>query len=383
MSASPKPRMVWFDANRVCAAMGVVLIHSTTDFSGSAFPKVTPDERLVPVILRSIAEFSGSEMFFTFSLFLIAMKLDRRRLEYRPAIAEQARRLLVPFAVWTLFYIFFRLVKADAFHYGDHIRDEIGVWQNWLGYFLLGEAQYHMHFLPTLFLLFLFYPVMKLAMRYPILGLSLFATLGVMHYVQGFIWGLPVTDLVRDGLIRATKVLGYVGYGMAAFALYGLWKDGIPRGESHLIRRGALFFALTAYVATLPFYGSALMSGTWGARDGWSFYGHFLMPLFMFCLFMGLQYGEWSPRWSRLARYTFGVYLAHPMMVDLYDVAVYRSGLDLSPAALVILRFAVVLPVTFGFVVLLSRLKATAWTIGLGPAPWEWRRAGASAASGE
>lgn len=383
MSVSKKPRMVWFDANRVCAAIGVVLIHCTTDFSGGAFPSASPEDRAVPVFLRSLAEFSGSEMFFTFSLFLMAMKLDRRRQDYGPSIREQARRLLVPFAVWTLFYIFFRLVKAETFNYGDHIRDQISVWQNWLGYFVLGNAQYHMHFLPTLFLLFLFYPVMKLGMRYPILGLSLFATLGVMHYVQGFIWGLPVTDLVRDGLIRATKVIGYVGYGLAAFALYGLWKDGIPRGESHLIRRGALFFALTAYVATLPFYGAALVNGSWGARDGWSFYGHFLMPLFMFCLFMGLQYGEWSPRWSRLARYTFGVYLAHPMVVDLFDVAVYRAGLGLSPASLVILRFVLVLPVTFGIVVLLSRLKATAWTIGLGPAPWEWRRAGASVTSGD
>jgi peptidoglycan/LPS O-acetylase OafA/YrhL len=375
MSQASKPRMVWFDANRVCAAIGVVLIHSTTDFAGGVFPKASVDDRIVPVFLRSIAEFSGSEMFFTFSLFLMAMKLDRRRLSYGAAIAEQAQRLLVPFAFWTFFYIFFRLVKADAFHYGDHIRDQISVWQNWIGYFVLGNAQYHMHFLPTLFLLFLFYPVMKLGMRYPMLGLSLFATLGVMHYVQGFIWGLPVSDLTRDLLIRGTKVMGYVGYGFAAFALYGLWKDGIPRGESHLIRRGALFFAALAYLATLPFFGAAVISGLWGARENWSFYGHFLMPMFMFCVFMGLQYGEWSPRWSKLAKYTFGVYLAHPMVIDLFDVATYAAGLSLQPWALVVSRFVIVLPLTFGFILLLSRMQLTAWTIGLGPAPWQWGHA--------
>jgi surface polysaccharide O-acyltransferase-like enzyme len=41
MSALMKPmaasdRMVWFDANRSLAAFGVVLIHCTTDFAGSA-----------------------------------------------------------------------------------------------------------------------------------------------------------------------------------------------------------------------------------------------------------------------------------------------------------------------------------------------------------
>ena len=93
-----KNRLVWFDANRVCAALGVVLIHSTTDFSGGVFPNATPEERIVPVLLRSVAEFSGSEMFFFFSLFLMAMRVDRNRPAYGAAMATQAERLLVPFA---------------------------------------------------------------------------------------------------------------------------------------------------------------------------------------------------------------------------------------------------------------------------------------------
>ena len=79
MNAQAKPRLTWFDANRVFAAMGVVLIHSTADFSGQAYPAATVGERVGPVILRSIAEFSGSEMFFLFSLFLMAMRVDRGR----------------------------------------------------------------------------------------------------------------------------------------------------------------------------------------------------------------------------------------------------------------------------------------------------------------
>jgi surface polysaccharide O-acyltransferase-like enzyme len=382
MSASAKPRLVWFDANRVCAAMGVVLIHSTTDFSGGVFPKAEPMERLVPVALRSIAEFSGSEMFFFFSLFLMAMRVDRRMPAYKPAIAEQARRLLVPFAVWTVFYAFFRLLKADAFHYLPYVLEQLGDWKVWLGYFLLGKSQYHMHFLPTLFALFMFYPVMRLAMRYPILGLALFATLGAMNHVQTYIWSLQLDPDLRDYLLRATKILGYVGYGLAAFALYGLWRDGIPRGESKLIRRGAFYFAAMAYAATLPFYGYALFNGQWGVRQGWDFYGHFLMPLFMFALFMGGQYRDWSPVWSKLARYTFGVYLVHPMVIDIYDVAVSKAGLVplLEPWMIVLSRFVLVLPLSLLVAMGLSRIRLFAWTIGLGPSPWEWGRGRRAAA---
>jgi len=376
MVKQPKPRLVWFDANRVCAAMGVVLIHCTTDFSGGVFPDATAAERAVPVFLRSIAEFSGSEMFFFFSLFLMAMRIDRHRPDYAPAMREQARRLLIPFAVWTVFYAFFRLIKADAFGYAPQMWQQITDPGSWMGYFILGKSQYHMHFLPTLFMIFLFYPVMRLALRFPILGISLFATLGAMHHVQDYIWSLGLEPGLRDYLIRATKVMGYVGYGLAAFALYGLWRDGIPRGESRVIRRGAFYFAAVAYMATLPFFGTALASGAWGIREGWSFYGHFLMPLFMFALFMGGQYRDWSPRWSWLSQYTFGVYLVHPLVIDLYDVLVVSVGLSalMSPWMVVSSRFVIVLPAALLLTVGLSRWQPTAWTIGLGPAPWEWGR---------
>lgn len=372
MSGKPKSRLIWFDANRVYAAMGVVLIHATTDFSGQPFPDATVGERVVPVFLRSLGEFSGSEMFFFFSLFLMAMRVDRHRPTYREAITSQAQRLLIPFAFWTLFYAIFRLAKAEAFGYAPYYLEQLSQRETWIAFFLLGKSQYHMHFLPTLFAIFLFFPVMRLAMRYPVLGVMLFATLGAMDHVQRFVWSLELDPLTRDYLIRITKVWGYVGYGLAAFAIYSLWKDGLPRGESRLIRRGAYYFASMAYLATLPFFGHALLEGQWGVRAGWDYYGHFLMPLFMFCIFLGGQYFIDNPRWSELAKYTFGVYLVHPMLIDLFDIALFKSGLSglVSLALMVTLRFAIVLPAAFALSWLIGRIGLLAWTIGLGPTPW-------------
>lgn len=372
--ATKRPRMIWFDANRVMAACGVVLIHSTADFGGQAFQKASEGARFVPVFLRSIGEFSGSEMFFFFSLFLMAMRVDSKLPPYRTAIAQQASRLLVPFAVWTVFYAFFRLLKADAFNYAPHIWEQLGQWQSWVGYFLLGKAQYHMHFLPTLFVLFMFFPVMRLAMRYPVLGATLLLTLGIMNSVQGYLWSVDMDADLREYLVRIVKVFGYVGYGFAAFALYGLWKDGIARGESRLIRRGGLYFAAMAYLATLPFYGAALQTGVWGVREGWAFYGHFLMPILMFCLFIGGQHLDWSPLWSKLAKFTFGIYLVHPMVIDVFDVIVVKSGLSnvMEPWMIVSSRYLFALPMSLAVAIGISKVKALAWTIGLGPAPWAW-----------
>ncbi|WP_375279829.1 acyltransferase [Pseudooctadecabacter sp.] len=376
MAASRKPRLVWFDANRVFAAIGVVLIHSSTDFGGNPFAEATQGERLIPVFLRSLGEVSGSEMFFMFSLFLMAMRIDKKMPGYAETIATQAKRLLVPFVFWAVFYAFFRLLKADTFNYAPYIWDQLGQVQSWVGYLILGNSQYHMHFLPTLFVLLLFYPVMRSATRYPILGLTVVITIGVMNNLQSFVWGLDISSDLRDYVLRALKVFGYVGYGMAAFAIYGLWNDGIPRGESRLIRRAGLYFAALAYLATLPFFYTALVSGAWGVRSGWDFYGHFLMPVFVFTVFMGGQYLTWSDRWSQLARYSFGVYLVHPLVIDLFDVTVYSTGLSqhMAPAALVLIRFAVALPLSLALTIGLSRLRPLAWTIGLGPTPWDIAR---------
>jgi surface polysaccharide O-acyltransferase-like enzyme len=377
MANAQKPRLVWFDANRVFAAFGVVLIHSTTDFSGQAFANADADARLLPVFLRSIGEFSGSEMFFMFSLFLMAMRVDKKLPSYGSAIATQAQRLLVPFVFWAVFYAFFRLMKAETFNYGPYIWDQLGQVQNWVGYFVLGSSQYHMHFLPTLFALFLFYPLMRTATRYPVLGLTLVFTLGVMNNTQAFVWGLDLDPILRSYVIRALKILGYVGYGMAAFAIYGLWRDGIPRGESRLIRRCGFFFAATAYVATLPFYFVAFDTGSWGIRGGWDFYGHFLMPIFVLFIFMGGQFLQWSAKWSKLARYTFGIYLVHPLVIDVFDVTIYSLGFAdmMSPSLIVLSRFAFALPMSFAVAFAISRIGVLAWTIGLGPNPWQMIKA--------
>ncbi|AGI67016.1 putative membrane protein [Octadecabacter antarcticus 307] len=308
-----------------------------------------------------------------FSLFLMAMRVDKKMLAYGSAIAIQAQRLLVPFIFWTIFYAFFRLLKADAFNYAPYIWDQLGQVQSWVGYLILGKSQYHMHFLPTLFALLLFYPVMRTATRYPILGLTVVITIGVMNNAQGFLWGLDIDPELRNYLIRALKIFGYVGYGMAAFAIYGLWNDGIPRGESRLIRRCGFYFAALAYVATLPFYNVAFETGSWGIRAGWDFYGHFLIPIFVFIIFIGSQYLQWSDRWTKLARYTFGIYLVHPLVIDLFDVAVFKTGLYqvMEPWMIVVGRFAFALPMSFAVAIGLSRLTPLAWTIGLGPNPWQ------------
>ena len=379
MTAPPPPppppppgrgRMVWLDPTLFSPPLGAVLIPATADTAGQAFGQSPPAERVVPVLLRCIAEFSGSEMFFVFSLFLLALKLDKRNLVYGQTVAENARRLLVPFVAWTVFYAVFRLAKASAFGYSDAILGQLVDWRQWVAYFTLGSAQYHLHFLPTLFCLVLFYPVMRSATRYPLVGLGVVGTLAAMDFVNGWLWGNVSDPMLRDYLLRFVKTLGYVGYGFAAFSLYGIWQRGIGREDSRLLFRLGVFAAAIAFGVGLVWAAQVIGSGTWVTRVGPTFWAHFLMPLAVIVAFMGTQYQGWSPRFTWLARFTFGIYLIHPVFIDLYDITALSLGLDLNPTVMVVTKFAIVAPLSLLASMQIARLGSIAWLIGLGPLPF-------------
>ena len=367
-AASPQ-RLAWIDALRVYAALGVVLIHTTTDFAGQPFAGASPGQRVGPAALRMVGELSGSELFFLFSLFLLAWKLDRRNLSWAALALDQAKRLLVPFLAWTIFYAFFRLCKAAEFNYSAAIVSELGQAKYWAQYLVLGSAQYQLHFLPSFFLLSLFFPLIRAGERYPLAGFFLIPALFIMNDVQGWLWGNVWDPDIRDYLVRAVKILCYTGYGLAAFALFGVWKRQLDKPASEAIARLAILSSIILFMGTLAYAGVLVAKGNWGVRPPTAFYAHFLLPVAVFSIFLGLQHRSWSPIYSRLARFSFGLYLVHPIFIDAIDIALHRSSLTLDPTIMVVGKFVVAVPLAFALSALIGRFTATAWLIGLGPVP--------------
>ena len=369
LSGGKPQRLAWIDALRVYAALGVVLIHTTTDFAGQPFAEASPGQRVGPAALRMVGELSGNELFFLFSLFLLAWKLDRRNLSWTASALDQAKRLLIPFLAWTIFYAFFRLCKATEFSYSAAIVSELGQVKYWAQYLILGSAQYQLHFLPSFFLIGLFFPLIRAAERYPFAGFFLVPALIIMNDVHGWLWGNVQNPDVRDYLVRAVKILCYTGYGLAAFALFGVWKRQLDKPASEAIARLAILSSGILFMGTLAYAGALVATGSWGIRPPIPFYAHFLLPVAIFSIFLGLQHRAWNPIYSRLARYSFGLYLVHPIFIDAIDIALHRSGLTLDPTIMVVGKFVVAVPLAFAFSVVVGRFTASAWLIGLGPVP--------------
>jgi hypothetical protein len=204
-----------------------------------------------------------------------------------------------------------------------------------------------------------------------------------MNDVQGWIWGNIADPMTRDLLLRAVKILGYSGYGLAAFSLYGLWKSKMSAAAASDMLRFCLLASFLFFLATVPYGALLVKTGTWAIRPSVSLYAHLLIPIAVFGVFLGTQYRAWSPWYARIARYTFGFYLAHPIAIDLYDVVLHRLGWQIDPTIMVLTKFLFAVPITLAFSIALSRLRLTAWLIGLGPVPRPWQSGGLRMSAGK
>lgn len=353
------------DCLRLIAGLSMVALHATADPQGLPWPDHPPEARAAPLYLRAVLYTARTELFLIIALFLLLLAGERRPRSYRATVAEQARRLLLPFLVWTGFYALYGLIKAQAFGYLGPALAELANPVAWLRYLLLGGVKYHMHFLPTLFVLILAYPLYRLAQRQPALGLAIGLCLAVRHWLDALIyanfWGSDALPF----LIRSVKLLTYTGYGMLAGAALGLWQRGAltaRRWLAPLILLGVLLFTFK-----LDATQQSIATGAWAFDHAPGYWADFLFPALLFLACMSLGQGHWPNAVTRYARYAFGIYLCHPIFLDLCEILLRDS--TLTPIAQITMKVLPTLAGTLILVPFLARRPALAWTVGLGPLP--------------
>lgn len=360
-------RMEWLDTLRLIAGVSIVGLHASSDFTGQPFPDYPEAQRVFPVLFRSVIYIARTELFLIISLFLLCFALENRPRSYRVMVAEQTRRLMVPFAFWMVFYAFWRLIKASYFGYDDAIWTELAQPLVWLGYFLLGDVQYHMHFLPTLFGLVLFVPLYKVAINHPAFGFVILLCLFLKRDVDVWMWSelrhLPGFDY----LVRAVKIFTYFGYGFVAAAAYGLSKRGIAVANGRHIAGFLLFVGALLFMIKLVYSYKVIQSGNWQYNYTAAYWADFAMPAILFLGVMFWGRGLFPTVISKIAPFSFGLYLCHPIFLDLIEIATADVGL--GPTGVVLSKFVGGLAATSLLVFMLSRLPMLAWTIGLGKIP--------------
>jgi len=360
----PGSRHTWIDALRLTAGVSMVGLHASSDAMGQPFADADFGQRLAPLLLRAVIYTARTELFLIISVFLLMMALENRPRGYGATIAQQAQRLLMPFAFWTVFYAFYSLHKAWHFGYDAALWAQITTPWTWVEYALLGTSKYHMHFIPTLFALVLFYPLFRLAAKVPALGLLVIVGLVVKRWADGILWGQFYDHEMLPLMLRVVKVMTYCGYGMAAGAAFGIWQRRIDLRPwfNGIVALGLALFAIKLYATYLTARDAA-----WPFQFTPGYWADFLMPVVLFMAAFALAQSHWPGVFSRVAKYSFGIYLCHPIFLDLVEIAL--RGQVLAPIVLVLIKIIVGIACTVIFVKLLERVRALSWTIGLGPLP--------------
>lgn len=360
-------RLIWLDALRLTAGVSMVGLHASADANGLPFPDASVADRVPPLLFRAVIYTARTELFLIISIFLLLMALDQRPRGYAQTVRQQARRLLVPFAFWTVFYAFWSLIKAHTYGYSDALWSELASPQGWLGYLILGDVKYHMHFLPTLFGLVLFYPLFRIAVDHPWVSVLVIACLLIKREADVFLWSNAQSMPGFDYVLRAIKVFSYVGYGLLAGAFLGIWRRIPTMGDT------SKWLGLVAYIAAMLFLIKLVYSWRVAVHGNWqwnyvpAYWADFLFPALLFLAAMLASARRWPPVLSRVAPYSFGIYLCHPIFLDLIETLTARW--DGSPIELVAVKVSFALSATTALVWGIARIRPLAWTIGLGPLP--------------
>lgn len=359
-------RMIWLDCLRLMAGISMLGLHSTADASGQPWVAYETGERVMPIVIRTFLYMARTELFVVISCFLLLFALEKRPRSYGETIKEQSRRLLIPFLFWTVFFAGYGLIKANAFGYFDGALAKLSNPFEWVDYVLLGSVKYHMHFLPTLFGIVLFYPLFRLSVKYPALGASMVVCLVMKHELDAFVfktfWGTDVLSY----LVRGVKILTYVGYGMMAGAALGIWQ----RTDSQTLQR---WFAPIMYLGVMLFLfkgiaaWQTIQTGEWIFNYTPVYWADFLFPVVLFGGCMAVGHRKWPEAIAKMAPYSFGIYLCHPIFLDLCEIVLRDT--ELSPTAQVSWKITVTLLTTSLLVYGLSKVRILAWTIGLGALP--------------
>lgn len=365
---APSDRALWLDVLKVCSILGVIGIHVTADSAGMPYSSFPEAERVTPMMGRAVASLFNYPIFFVVSFFLLAGSTQDGSRSYGDHLLARLRRLVPPFLMWSAIYLVFRNVKAIAFGYQTQYLQEVSTPMSWVNYLLVGSAQYHLHFLPTLIILTLVYPAYGIARRWPIFGLALLAFIALWPQLDAAVYStLGHRPELLPVALSLTKAVGCSGYGFMAFALYRFSELGrastrlsIPLG---LLVVGAIMAGAASIVILFEASRATASAGEWLARDFKEHLAFYLGPACVTIVFLLLRGRPSTPIWTRLSALSFGVYLFHPIVLDLLEIAERDSML--RPAMTVAFNFVAVTLLSFLIVMLASRVAFLRGLFGL------------------
>ncbi|OZI56855.1 acyltransferase [Bordetella genomosp. 4] len=297
-------RLDRLDAARWLAALAVVLLHCAAQAVSDANAYGTKD--------WLAANLYDSAVRWCVPVFVMisgALLLNRDKpLDARQFYARRAARICAPLIFWTLFYLAWR----SLLDWWDDGRVDLSFWPRKIAE---GAPYYHLWYLYMIVGLYLFTPMIRALYHRSQPAARRLWVVGIL--------GVAILDaLYRQALDTGqgfflTWFLPYLGYFVAGRMIYD--------GELRIPRPGLML--ILSVLATA--WGVFTLSDS--GRLNLYFYDYFsiTVPFMSLAAFQWIMNTPRLPPLSTLAPLTFGVYLIHPLFLDLVD----RTGPVITPSA--------------------------------------------------
>lgn len=191
--------------------------------------------------------------------FLVLLALPSRL-----GMADRARRLLLPFLIWSAIYALFR-----AWNAAEHGQALFGWWKPWM---VLTGASIHLWFLPFAFLVALVAPALrasKVALLLPVLAAGLLSAIGETSVWPWYQWSFGVIPALAGFAFLQSRPLSVLSL-VAAFVVLEMFR---PSPDNIVIVGGSLlgFAAMSVTMQRSPL-------SDWCARISvWVYLGHFMV----------------------------------------------------------------------------------------------------------
>ena len=324
-------RRTELDLCRILGCLMVLIIHAGAEIYHGV-PLDTIEFALLNFISTSVR--GGVPIFF---MLTGALMLSRESLDTKKLLRHHVLFLVKIFLLWSLIYTGIRSAIAGDF----------GTVYDFVYSVIAGH--YHMWFIPTMVLCYLFIPPAHAAIHGQKLDVKyLLAMLFLLVLLPA---NMNLTPDTAPILYKITLHFNFSNLPYMAYVIWGWWLSTkqMPKCTLWL---APLVFVLVCIVTSIGNHWYSFYKLT---ADGWLF-SYFSLPNFIeataiFCFFLALKDRPFKRAGliAKLADCTLGVYLIHPMMINLLE----KLGLEITsatPVSGLLIMFAVLAVSCFALV---------------------------------
>jgi hypothetical protein len=319
-------RMENLDALRILCMLVIILTHVTEPFIDWQHKRSEPFGPLgLAILALNVMGRFGVPCFMMISFFIYWHQLYEKGRSWGELLARRLKRLVPAFLCWSAFYFLLhrRLYKlygnAEWYNPLAEFKFSIFNWRTWRG-LALGQAEYHLYYLPLVMQCLLLIPLLRLLWRKPVIswtwiGLTTAAWI-VMVYGPVF---SPVDSPAYQLSLRFTKLMNQPwAIPFIFFPLFGMMCAGQIEWRRFLAHSSTGFWIALLLLGLALHAAEAIFLMKRIPHDlprivALTKVGRILTGFSVFALF--IRSPLMRDPYPRVSHYAFGLHFMHPFII--------------------------------------------------------------------